>query len=163
MMAAKKFSQTEAHLDGVEAGVVRGQTGVRDVHVAEFHAPVISVTKEVRPHGGRWSEIHVVSSGWHIVIRDQKSAAQFGVWNHAAASGKIPFQCERIESRTESGVGGLEHQERGNNIDGIFEAAFQKSGAVGSGKDPTVAETDVPHTGIGCSARYAMAATGPDL
>ena len=70
----EEFPYAKAHLDGVEAGIGRGQTCVRDVHVAEFQAHVVSLAENMRAQRGLVHKVHRIGSCRHVVIRKDHTA-----------------------------------------------------------------------------------------
>ena len=76
--------------------------------------------------------------------------------------GERPVQVHGVEARAVGGVRGLKNQKHRDGVHGIFEAAFQKAGAMRVGDDPSIAQADVPCACVAASAGNGMAAAGPD-
>ena len=144
-------------------GLRIAQAGIGNMHIPQLHAPVARVSQKMRAQGGRRSEVYAVGPGRNIVVGKQRAAAEFKIRDDSSASGKVPFQIQRIETGSERGVGRLEHQEQRHRIQRVFESSFKKSGPVGTGQDPSVTQPGVPHPGIRSAARDRVAAAGPKL
>lgn len=124
MFSAEELAEAEPHLQGIKPRIWRSQARIRNVHVTQLHAEVVLFAKKVRAHSGRRGEVHVIGSDWHIVIGDQKSAAEFGVGHNAAAGRKIPLEIEWIKTGPVGSVGRLKYQECRDDVQRVFEPAF---------------------------------------
>src|SRR5690242_8356208 len=109
------------------------------------------------------SEIDPVSSGRDVVAGKQRSSAQFEVWNDSSSRGEVPLQVQRIETHSVGCVSRLEHDKRRNRIQRVLESAFQEAWTVGPGKNPSITQAQVPHSGVRCTAGHGVPAAGPKL
>src|SRR5208337_2693267 len=93
-------------------------------------------------------EIYRRSSGRNFVSRKQRASIQFEVGRNVSAGGENPFQAHRIHSCPVRGVCSLEDNKRRDRIDRKFEASVEKTGAVRSGQNPSIANSRVPDAGV---------------
>src|SRR5690348_2226735 len=70
----EELAYAQAYLDCIEARIGRGQSCVRDVHVAEFHAQVVSLAENMRAQRGLVHKVHRIGSGGHVVIGEDHTA-----------------------------------------------------------------------------------------
>src|ERR1019366_4633628 len=80
-----------------------------------------------------------------------------------SAGGENPFQPHGIHSRTVRGVCSLEHNKCRDRVHRVLESSVEKTGAVRSGQNPSIAESRVPHAGVLGAARNRAAAARPNL
>ena len=90
-------------------------------------------------------------------------AAEFEIGREAAAADEIPLEAERVESQAVGGVGGLEDEEHGNGVHGVFETSAKKAGEMRASDDPSVAQAGIEDAGVAASAADGVAAAGPEL
>lgn len=159
----KKLTNPQTDLHGVDAGIQIGQSSIGNVHVTQFEAEVVCGTEHVHAECGLIGEVHGVGIGGNIVIGENSSTAEFEVRRETPVTLEVPFQGKRIKTDTVGSVCGLEDEEDGYGIYGIFEASAKKTGQMGAGKDPSVAQAGVEDPGIAASSCDRMAAASPDL
>src|SRR5208282_1820913 len=80
-----------------------------------------------------------------------------------SAGGENPFQAHRIHSCSVRGVGWLEDNKRRDRVDREFEASVEKTGAVRSRQDPSIANSRVPYARVLGPARNRVSASSPNL
>ena len=105
------FAQPNSHLERVNPPIAGAEAGVGNVHVAQFHAPIAVIPEEVCPQRDAGCEVDARSSGWHVMIGEQRPATQLEVRDNVSTSGEIPFQIHWINSGSEGSVGWLEDKE----------------------------------------------------
>jgi len=156
-------SHTESNLDRINPRIRESQSRVRDVQVAQFHAPVIFRAEDVCAQRGGGREVHGVGVGGDVVVSEEGASAEFEVGREAAAANEIPLEAERVESQAVGSIGGLEDEKHGNGIHGVFETSAKKAGEMRAGDDPSVAQAGVEDAGVAASAADGVAAAGPEL
>ncbi len=163
LSASKKLADSQPHLHRVDPGIRRGQSGVRDVHVAQLEADVMPGAKDVHAERGLVHEIHRVRSGGNAVVGEDRATGEFKIRREAPATLKVPLQAERIEAHSIRRVRGLENQEDRNGVDRIFEASAEKAGKMWAGKDPSVTQASVEGAGAAATAGDGVSAASPNL
>ena len=66
--ATVDFAQAYSQLQRINPAIAGAETGVGDMHVAEFHAPIAVIAKEMCPQSNAGREVHTRSSGRHVVV-----------------------------------------------------------------------------------------------
>ena len=160
-MRAEELSDAQPDLHRIHSRIQVRQACVRDVHVADFDAPVIFLAEDVGAQRGLVHEVHGIGVGRDVLVSEKHAAGEFEVGGEAAVALEVPLQAERVETRAVGGVGGLEGEEDWDGVDCIFEASAEKAGEVGAGEDPSVAQAGVEDAGVAASAGDGVAAAGP--
>ena len=159
----RENTETDAQLNGIDAGIRRGDAGVGYVHEADFGADVVLAAEEMQTERGAGGEIDMRGSGGRLDICEQGAAANFEVRDDVLVTGEHPFEGEWINSRTVSVTASLENHEDRDYVDGIFEATFEEAGAMRGGEDDAKTPAHIPDAVVGLAAVYAVAGAGPDL
>src|SRR6266852_3309689 len=123
-------TKTQTKLNGIDAGIRRCKSGVRDVHVADFRADVVLAAQEVQAQGGAAREIDAGCSFGHLGIGEESAAAKFEIRNDTAVRVQRPFEGERVYANAVSGVRFLNNQEDRDGVHCIFQTAAQEAGSV---------------------------------
>src|SRR6266852_8536057 len=76
-------TKTQTKLNGIDAGIRRCKSRVRNVHVADFRADVVFAAQEMEAHSGAGGEIDAGCRFGHLVIGKERAAANFEIGNHA--------------------------------------------------------------------------------
>jgi hypothetical protein len=158
-----KGAKAYSKLNGVDPWIWGGQSRIRDMHEAYFRAPVIFGAHEMSSEGRAGGEIRPGSVLGHFHIGEEGSAAEIDVRNNFFIRSKIPFQSEGIYAPAEGGIGPLGDKENRNHINRVFEAAFEKPGAVGVRQHPPKACAEIEHAIAGLAAVDAVASASPKL
>src|SRR5215472_12644796 len=161
--AGQKPPQTHSHLQGINSGVVGGQTGVGNMHVSQFQAAVVFLAKEVSAQRNTRREIFFRRERGYLIVGEQRSPTQLNIGSQAVPRGKVPLEIYRVNSKAIGGISGLKHQEGGDCVERRLETALQKSGAVRTSQDPTVPESQVPDAGITGASAHRVASATPYL
>src|SRR6266852_9677452 len=156
-------TKTQTKLNGIDAGIGRCKSGVRNVHVADFRADVVLAAQEVEAKSAAGGEIDAGCEFGHFCIGKEGAAANFEVRNYALARVQRPLESERIYACAVGGVRFLNDQEDGDGVDSIFQSAAQETGSVRSGEDLAVTEAFVPDAVAGLASIDPVATAGPHL
>src|SRR5581483_11608068 len=116
---------SDGELEGVDAGIGRCQSGIRDVKVLcrnDDSAAVVG--QELQSDARLRHEVYVVRARRDVVLREQNAAAKFRVRRDTAPGGKVPLEDYWIEAGGIARVTCVD-QIQGNEICGIFEVAAQ--------------------------------------
>src|SRR6266852_1429266 len=128
-------TKTQTKLNGIDAGIRRCESRVRNVHVADFGADVVLAAQEVQAQGGAGGEIDAGCSFGHLCIGKESAAAKFEIRNHAAVRVQRPFEGERVYAYTVGCVRFLNDQEDRYGVHRILQAAAQETGTMRGGED----------------------------
>src|SRR5579885_2879732 len=143
-----KFAKTDPHLNGVDSGVGRRESGVGNVHITRFNSPGILFAQEVHAEGACRREVHIRCAGWDIFVGEQSPTIQLKIWDDSPASGEIPFQSERAKASSICGITLLPKHKHRRGVQNIFKSAFEKSWAMRACEYPTVTQPGVPGRGV---------------
>src|ERR1043166_7789223 len=80
-----------------------------------------------------------------------------------SAGSEIPFQIQRINSCSESRVGGLKDKEYWNCVNRVLESAFKKARTMRASKNPAITQAGIPDSRIRSASANRMAAARPQL
>lgn len=105
--------ETDAELDGVDAGVGLGHSGVGDVLETNFGADVVLGLEEVKAERSASGEVDLGSAGWGFFVGEEGAATDFEVGRDFFGGGKDPFEGEGVDAASARGAVGL-----GDAIDG---------------------------------------------
>jgi hypothetical protein len=146
-----KAAKAQSHLNRIDPWIRRRQSGIRNVHVADFGAPIVLLAQDMHSDRPAGSEIHMRCAGRNSILGEQRSSANVKIRNDAATGSKIPLQCKWVKPESIRCACALGDQEDRYNVDGILKPSAQKAGSSGVGQNPAITETEVPHTSIGCA------------
>src|SRR5467141_4157210 len=156
-------TEAQTKLNGIDAGIGRCKSRVRNMHKADFRAEVALATEEVQTESGAGREIDVGCSFGHLCAGKERAAAKFEIRNHAAVRVQRPFEGERVYAHTVGCVRFLSDQEDRDGVHRILQAAAQKTGTMRRGEDQAVTESHIPDAIVRLAAIEPVAPTGPHL
>jgi hypothetical protein len=161
--STEKRPDAQPYLHRIDPGIWRSQTCVRDVHIAQFQTDVVSRAENVHAERGLVGEVNGIGAGGDAVIGEERTTAEFEVGRKSAVTFEVPLEAEWVESRAVCGVGRLEDEEDGDCVDGIFKSSAEKAGQVQAGKDPSIPQAGVQHSGVASPTANRVAAARPNL
>jgi hypothetical protein len=91
LLGMGEAAEAEANLNGIDSGIGSGKAGIGDVHEPNLGAPVIFGPQKVRPDRAAGGEIHARRSRRHLVVGEQRAAADVEVRRDIVVLDEIPF------------------------------------------------------------------------
>ena len=76
---------------------------------------------------------------------------------------EVPLKAQGIEAQAERGVRGLKDQENRDGVERVLEASTEKTGKMGIGENPAIAQPGIERSGVLRPSGHGVPATGPDL
>src|SRR4029077_15476527 len=127
-------------LKRIDAGIRRGEAGVRNVHEAKFGADVVLAAEEVQTESAAGCEVDAGDSFGHLCVGEERAAAEFEIGNDFAMRVQRPFESKGVYTSAVGSVPFLKNEEEGNGFNGIFQAATEETWTVRGGKNQAAAE-----------------------
>ncbi len=156
-------AETDAELDGVDAGVGLGHASVGDVLEANFGADVVFGLEEVKAERSASGEVDLGSAGRGFFVGEESAATDFEVGRDFFGRRENPFEGEGVDAASACGAVGLGDAIDGQDAKRVFEAALEEPGAMRRGEDETEADAEVGYAVVHLTAVDTVAAAGEDL
>jgi hypothetical protein len=157
------MAEANAQLNGIDSGIRRGESRVRNVHEADFRADVVLAAEKVQAYSSAGGEIDLRRAGRRLHVSEQRAPAKFEIGNHAPVRVQRPFESERVHSGAVGSAAFLNDEKRRNDVDRVFQTPAEKPGTVRRGENQSVAQAEIPNAVAGLTSVCAVASTGPDL
>ena len=155
------------HLHRIDAGVVVDNVRIRYVKPADIDAHSVPAAHHVRAQSNARGEVERGAQRRDGIGGEQAATADLEKWRDVPARSEIPLHRKRIEAaavyRGVMAALVLEHQERGNDVEGILEPPVQQARAVRVRQHPAISRAQIP-LGDGRNAsvdRYGAAGARP--
>src|ERR1035438_9813754 len=100
LLSAGESAYSKPHLHGVDPRIRRRQSGVRDVHVAEFETYIVLRAEDVQAQRGLIHEIHSVRSCRNVMVGENRAPSEFEVGRDGPMTFEVPLESKRVEAHT---------------------------------------------------------------
>src|SRR5271165_6582703 len=104
LMSLAEPAEADAQLDGVNARVGFGHTGVGDVLETNFGADIVFALQEVQAQRAAGGEVNLRGARRSFHVGEEGTAADFEVRGHVARLGENPFESEGVDAASASGA-----------------------------------------------------------
>src|ERR1700738_3540599 len=123
----REAPESKPYLDGVDSRIRRGEAGIGDMHEAHFRAPVVFAAQKMQSESARSRKVHPRGSRRHLGIAEKHAPSELRIGRQAAPPRKIPFQSNRIQSKSISRAGRLRQQKYRHNVHRILKSSPQRT------------------------------------
>lgn len=156
-------AEADAQLDGVDAGIRLGHAGVRNVLVADLGAQIVFALQKVQSECAAAGEINLRGARRSLEVGKKRAAANLEIGRDFAGPRENPLEGERIDATAAGSAIGLRDTKERKDVEGVFEAAFEKAGSMRRGQNQTEARANIENAVIHLAAVDGVAAACEDL
>jgi len=156
-------AEADAQLDGVDARIGLGHAGVRNMLVADLSAQIVSALQKVQSERAAAGEIDLRCARRSLEVGKKRAAANLEIGRNFAGRRENPLEGEGIHATATGSAIGLRDAEERKNVEGVFEAAFEKARSMRRGQDQTEARANIENAVIHLAAVDAVAAAREEL
>ena len=75
-LGLREQAESQPHLNRIDAGIGPRNSGIGDMHVAHFRAPIIFAAQKMRSERATGGEINVGCAFRHLYIGEKRSATE---------------------------------------------------------------------------------------